>query len=49
MNLSNEPTETSVDKPLEKEALIENDEASLVNNDEANSTSVKLDTATYSG
>ncbi|BCP64767.1 hypothetical protein SUT503_18250 [Streptococcus parasuis] len=48
VNLSNEPTETSVDKPLEKEALIENDEASLVNNDEANSTSVKLDTATYS-
>ncbi|NQG99166.1 leucine-rich repeat protein [Streptococcus suis] len=48
VNLSNESTETSVDTPLEKEALIENDEASLVNNDEANSASVKLDTATYS-
>ncbi|HFI0336023.1 TPA: leucine-rich repeat protein [Streptococcus suis] len=48
VNLSNESTETSVDTLLEKEALIENDEASLVNNDEANSASVKLDTATYS-
>ncbi|NQP59240.1 leucine-rich repeat protein [Streptococcus suis] len=48
VNLSNESTETSVDTLLEKEALIENDEASLVNNDEANSASVKLDTSTYS-